>query len=226
MAIEVLYAAGAAGVTALAILARNERRLTKARRQIILDPVRGLFSDAKHSEDGAGLPAIEGNYGGRRLKLELIPDTMTIRRLPQLWLSVTALKPLEIAGGVAMLVRPSGADFYSLTAHMHTTFDPPRELPWETLVRGETAASGAVLAKLAGEAGRIMSDAKVKEIAATRRGLRIVYQLAEGKRGQHLLLRQSDFEGASLEPELLARLAADLDALAHALGATLQEMPL
>lgn len=220
MPIEVLYAAGAAGVTALAFLARHERLLIKARRQLVLDHVREAFTDAQLTTDGAGIPCIEGRYRGQLLRIEFIPDNMTIRRLPQLWVSVTALRPLELANaGLAVLVRPSGADFYSLTNHMHTHFDPPHGFPWECLVRGQSDRAAATLARIAPAAAGILADAKVKELAFTERGTRIVYQLAEGLRGKHLLLRQCDFEDARLEPELLDRLVGDLDALAGALGA-------
>ncbi len=224
MAVTIIYAAGAAGVTALALLARHERLLVKARRQIILEPVRTLFHDAHLTSDGAGFPRIDGLYGGRRLKLEVIPDTMTVKRLPQLWLSVTALKPINVNNaGFAVLIRPSGNDYYSLTQHMTVQLDPPREFPWECLVHGQSEASEATLRAVKTVAGAVLSDTKVKEIAVTQRGIRIVYQLAEGKRGQHLILRQTDFEGAALEPQLLAHLAGELDAIAAVLGIDLTE---
>lgn len=221
--IEAVYAAGAAGVTALAFLARAERKLVKARRALMIEPVRDAFDSATIDTDGAGIPRIDGVYRRRRVRIDLIPDNMTIRRLPQLWVSVTALKPL--AGedeGVCVLMRPSGADFFSLTSNMHTHFDPPPQFPWECFVRGQNDAAGRTLARIAHVAGNILSDPKVKEIAITSRGARIVYQLAEGRRGQHLLLRQCDFDEARLEPDLLDRLIGDLDALAACFGQSLE----
>ena len=108
---------------------------------------------------------------------------------------------------------------------MSERFDPPPSLPWEILVRGETASSAATLAAITPDAARILADPKVKEIAATKRGVRIVTQIAEGKRGQHLLLRQCDFEGAELFPERLDALVADLQRMLaslamHAAGAS------
>ena len=91
-------------------------------------------------------------------------------------------------------------------------------MPWECLVRGETDKSEDTLARIAPEAGKILSDPKVKEIAATKRGVRIVTQLAEGKRGQHLLLRQCDFEGAALSPQLLDTIVSNLGKLLSGLA--------
>lgn len=219
MSLELVLAAGAAGTTALAWLAHRERQTIRGRRRLILDPVVALFDDPHVTTDGAGIPKLEGHYRALDLKLDLIPDTMTIKRLPQLWLSVTAIQPLPIAdAGIAILIRPSGADFYSLTERMSERFDPPPSLPWECLVRGETDKSEDTLARIAPEAGKILSDPKVKEIAATKRGVRIVTQLAEGKRGQHLLLRQCDFEGAALSPQLLDTIVSNLGKLLSGLA--------
>ncbi len=219
MSLEMLITAGAAGTAALAWLAHRERQTIRGRRRLIFDPVVSLF-DAPHvTTDGAGIPKLAGRYRGLDLKLDLIPDTMTIKRLPQLWLSITALQPLAIANaGVAILIRPSGADFYSLTEKMAERLDPPAALPWECLVRGETDKSAATLAVIIPAAARILADPKVKEIAATQRGMRIVYQLSEGKRGEHLLLRQCDFEGAALSPELLDAIVHNMQALLSCLA--------
>ncbi len=219
MSLELVFAASAAGLAGLAWLAHRERQTIVSRRRAILDPVAPLFGNPRIATDGAGIPKLEGRYRGLDLRIELIPDSMTIKRLPQLWLSVTALQPLPIAGaGVAILIRPSGADFYSLTEKMSERLVPPSSLPWENIVRGETGKSAATLAKLAPGAALILADPKVKEVAATKRGVRIVTQLAEGKRGEHLLLRQCDFEGAQLSPELLDSIVADLEKLLSSLA--------
>lgn len=208
----------ATGMVTVIALARREHRRRRAQHSAILDPVAGAFERSQMSVDATGLPRLEGMYRGQQLRLDVIPDTMTIRRLPQLWLSITSIQALPLAqAGLAVLVRPSGADYYSLTDRMAERFDPPAEFPPECLVRGETPSAVATLAKLARVAGRIFADPKVKEIAATRRGLRIVYQLAEGKRGHYLLLRQSEFEDARLLPATLDDLVAGLAALRQSL---------
>lgn len=221
--INAVFVAGAAGVTALAFLARHERNVLRARRELMLEPVRALFTGASYSTDGAGIPRIEGTYSRHRIRVDLIPDTMTIRRLPQLWVSVTALKALTAPdAGVAILVRPSGNDFYSLTERMDLHIDTPQSFPLDCLVRGQGPASRTTLQRVAPAVAGILADAKVKEIALTDRGARIVYQLAEGRRGQHLILRQSDFDEARLEPHLLDRLIEDLDQVGQALGVSLE----
>ncbi len=218
MSLELVFASAAAGTAAVAWLAHRDRQTIRGSRRAILDPIVPLFDTPRLTTDGSGIPKLKGRYQGLDLNIDLIPDTMTIKRLPQLWLSVTAVHPLPIANtGIAILIRPSGADFYSLTERMNERIDPPPSLPWECLVRGETSASASTLAAITPDAARIFADPRVKEIAATQRGVRIVTQLAEGKRGQHLLLRQCDFEGATLMPERLDTIVHNLQALLSSL---------
>jgi hypothetical protein len=208
----------AAIATVLTVLANRERRTVRAARGTILYAVQNEFSNAQLTTDDAGFPRLEGVINDRHLRLDLIPDTMTIRRLPQLWLAVTDLQPLPIVNrGIAILVRPSGADYYSLTERMSYRLDVPAGFPWESLVKGETAHSAGTLARIRPIASVILADPKIKEIAITQRGVRIVQQLAEGKRGDHLLLRQCAFEGARLDPLELRNLVTQLEHLSQAL---------
>lgn len=208
----------AAGAVTVTYLAWREHQRRQARHRAIFDPILGLFDNPKVTFAGNGLPLLEGNYKGQRLRVDLIPDNMTIRRLPQLWLSLTTIKPLPLRNaGIAALVRPSGNDYYSLTERMSQRLDIPASFPQEIWVRGESLHSRKTLDKITEAASRIFAEPKVKEIAATERGVRIVYQLAEGKRGNYLLLRQSEFVDPKLAPELLDGLAAQLSDLSRAL---------
>ena len=94
-----------------------------------------------------------------------------------------------------MLVRPAGTEFYSLTSQYDHRLAKPRGLPDEVLIRGSGPAAQPLLDRTASVLGRIFSDPKVKEVAVTARGLRLVWQANEGRRGEHLLLRQSVFDG-------------------------------
>jgi hypothetical protein len=221
LSISVPVAVAAIGIVATTILALRESRKLRASRSAMLDLVKDQFTSPKLSIDGAGFPSLEGVLDGRQIRLELIPDTMTIRRLPQLWLSLTDVFDLPVTGrGVSILVRPSGADYYSLTERMNSRLDVPPGFPWECLVKGESAQSSQTLDRVAKTAVKLLADPRVKEIAITSRGVRIVRQLAEGKRGDHLLLRQSVFTGAEVTARDISELAADLKDLRVALAQT------
>jgi len=95
--------------------------------------------------------------------------------------------------------------------------ETPPGLDPEILVRGDGRLTAAQVRR-AGEALRgIFSDPRVKEAVATPRGVRVVRQAAEGARGAHLLLRQSDFPISAVAPDSVLEAVADADALREAL---------
>ena len=208
--------AGLAGVVA-AVGWRDHRRLRASRRGL-LDACVGALDEVRLSHGGDDFPRISGRHRGRKVAVELIPDTMTMRRLPQLWLQVTLIGRVPVRSGVAALVRPAGYEFYSLTSTFHHVLDPPPGFPFEVIVRGEDAGAEAVLGAAAHTMAAILSDRQVKEVAITRNGLRVIRQAAEGRRGEHLLLRQAVFDDAEVAGRDLLELLAELDRLLSALA--------
>ena len=91
--------------------------------------------------------------------------------------------------------------------------DPPADLPQEILIRGSDARSEQLLQHLTAQLSASMADPRVKEIAITSKGLRIIAQAGEGRRGEHLLLRQAVFDHAEVSAGDLAKLLEDLELL-------------
>lgn len=204
------FAAGVLGIAATAAMARRERRATRAHRTTIFDPCLAAFEESRKTIGRDGFPKIEGRIDGRSVTLKAVPDSLTTKRLPQLWALVTLKAQLPIESDVAVLVRPTGAEFFALTHRMRARLSLPPSWPGEAMVRGSRlAAQGLVDAVEAPVAG-LLTDPKVKEVAVTRRGLRIVYQVDQGKRGEYLLLRQCAFADCELPPATLARLLEHL----------------
>lgn len=208
-----------AGAALLTLVARRERRRILAVRRGLLDGCRPLFEEARLTHGHDGFPVLEGRVGGARIHVALISDTMTIRRLPQLWLSVTRLEPIAVASGLAVLARPTGAEFFSMTQHFHAFVPAPRGLPPEILLRGETDEGEAALRGTVPVIAGILADAAVKEVAITRKGLRVVRQVAEGRRGDYLLLRQCAFDIAAVDPGVMLALVDRLGVLRERIGA-------
>lgn len=191
----------AAAVAILLLLGRREARVAAAARHSILDPSLNVLDAPKVEIDACGFPKMEGKFRGRSFRVALIPDTLTFRRLPQLWLDVTLKRSLPIDGSVAILVRQSGADYFSLTDHLNERLMPPENFPDVCLIKGEGPGAHHILDRIAPYVASLLRDPQFKEIAVTPRGIRIMRQLAEGKRGDHLILRQIVFEGARLDSE-------------------------
>jgi hypothetical protein len=194
-------------VTGVAI---REHRELRGSRRTLLSGCAHVLDLAHIAHGGDGFPRLTGTHGGRAVHVDLIPDTMTIRRLPQLWLSVTMLDTQPGLPGLDILVRQSGNEFYALTDRFTHRLEASEGFPDEVMIRGAGAPAKRLLDALAMPLRQVLSDPGVKEIAITAKGLRIVRQAGEGRRGEHLLLRQAIFDEADVS-------ASDLEATLSAL---------
>ena len=214
------FAAGLAGVAATAAMARRERRATLAHRTTIFDGCLGAFEESRKTTGRDGFPKIEGLIGGRSVTLKAVPDSLTTKRLPQLWVCVTLKAQLSIESDVAVLVRPTGAEFFALTHRLRARLSLPPSWPGEAMLRGSRLGAQTLVDAIEAPVAALLRDAKVKEVAVTRRGLRIVYQVDQGKRGEYLLLRQSAFADCELPSATLVKLLERLMAVEEALVPT------
>jgi hypothetical protein len=212
MSVSLLLAAGS--VAALTFVGMRGARTARAARRAMLDDCAGALDRSQLSHGADSFPNLAGFYRGREVRVDLLCDTMTIRRLPQLWMRATLLAANPGRPGFAILVRPSGmgSEFYSLTSSFEHPLAAPPGFPTEVLIRGDDGAE-ALLVELADTLRAILADPHVKEVAVTPRGVRILRQAGEGKRGDHLLLRQSVFENAGVPRQDLAAVLEQLEAI-------------
>jgi hypothetical protein len=205
------------GLLTTAIVAMREHARVVASRRTLLDCCASLLSETRVIYGSDGFPTLEGRHRGHYVRAELLPDTMTIRRLPQLWLKLTRLEARPNLAEFSVLVRPSGMEFYSLTDAHSIALEPPAGIASEIIARGNRRVSQRAVDNHAPVLRRIFSDARMKEIAVTAKGLRLIWQAAEGARGDHLIFRQCRFESASVEPATFATLLSALDSLSLSL---------
>ncbi len=196
----------------LAALAVRDHRAAKLARRGLLDGCRATLQAVRVTQCADGFPSLSGFHGGLPVRVTLVPDTMTVRRLPQLWMTVT-LQHAAARPGFGVLVRHAGTEFYALTPSFQHRLEPPAGLPWEVVARGDDPAAQHLLEGLVEPLGRILADGRIKEVAVTAKGFRIVRQVGEGRRGEHLLLRQSVFDDADIPAALVQSLLDELDAL-------------
>ena len=161
-------------------VAMREHAKVMASRRTLLDRCFALLSNAAIKHGGDGFPVLEGFRGNHFIRVELVSDTMTIRRLPQLWLKLTRVEVRPNLPEFSVLVRPSGMEFYSLTNEYSLVLEPPPALAPETIVRGDRPASQQMLDAVAPALRRMFAGPRMKEVAVTGRGLRLIWQTAEG----------------------------------------------
>ena len=212
MSVSLLLAAGTVAV--LTYVGTRDARCARAARRAMLDDAAGALDRSQLSHGADSFPRLSGAYRGNEIRVDLLCDTMTIRRLPQLWMRTTLLAADPGRPGFAILVRPSGmgSEFYSLTSNFEHRLPTPAGFPAELLIRGDDGAE-TILAELAVTLRPILADPHVKEIAVTPRGVHILRQAGEGKRGDHLLLRQSVFENTRVARQDIAAVLDQLEAI-------------
>ena len=154
---------GVLGLALIGFMARRDHAAQLEKRRDLLDQSAGLLERSSLNHGSDGFPKLEGRHRGRYIRAEFIPDTMTIKRLPQLWLSLSRIEPQPGNSEFAILVRPSGTEFYSLTTGYEHRLEPPAGLPDEILVRGSRPSAQQHLNRVGPIIGKILTDPKVKE---------------------------------------------------------------
>jgi len=190
---------------ALWLIYRRDRARRKAVRGSYFDDCRPLFGACRVEQRGLEFPVLDGDYGGQRVRLEPVVDHMAVRKLPSLWLKVTVLGALPIAGTIDFLARPQNTEFYSPSAQLPLTLPIPATWPQHALLRTDIEDRSAPVDFLTPHMP-MFDDPRTKELVVTPRGVRIIYQAGQGERAYYMVLRQPEFGEARLPVALARRL--------------------
>jgi hypothetical protein len=208
----------AASLAWFSMRALHDHRSALSQRGGLLDRAVGLLGDAKITLGRDAFPVLVGRLPDKRpVKVELIADTMVFRRLPQLWLRVTLTETVDRKRpSIGALARPTGAEFYSIVHELPHWIEPP-QTDASLLMRGDGNASEAQIERVSALFRSLFSDPAVKEAAITPRGVRLIRQAAQGDRGAHLILRQTQFRVDAIAPELVQAAIREAETLRHVL---------
>ena len=162
---------------------RDQRR--RWRSGACFSPRRGdVLSDAVTVIGPDQYPIVTGQIpDGRRVKIELIADTLVTRRLPQLWLRVTLYDASPMRPTIGVLARPTGSEYYSLV-HDMPQWMTPHAATAPMLMRGDGNATPEQAARMRSHFGILFADAAVKEAVISPKGLRVVRQAAQASAGR------------------------------------------
>jgi hypothetical protein len=194
-------------VAVLVALQVRHVRSVRAQRGAVLDGIEPLFSEAEVTQDGIGFPTLTGRYDGERVKLELVVDALALRELPKLWLVVTVLSEIPVAGAVDIVLRPRTSDMISPGARWRYQHAPPAG--WPADLRVATREPDPPAFDLLACALPLLEEPDTKALTLTPRGVRAVQRLASGQIGQFRVTRRAKFD-VELERE---RMIALLDAV-------------
>lgn len=189
----------------------RETRLRATTRAGYFDAVKPLFDGGETRLQPTGFPRMTGRRAGLAFDLQAIPDTLTFRKLPALWVLITLPEPLPLRATLDLMARPSGNEPFTRFAALPQSLPRPVELPTEIAVRTDDAAQIPPPDLIARHAG-IFADPRVKELVLSPKGLRIVILGEEADRGRFLIFREAEMGRKPLPPAqlqpLLDRLAA------------------
>ncbi|WP_103258437.1 hypothetical protein [Tabrizicola aquatica] len=187
----------------------TESRSRTAARAAYFDAVKPLFQDGETRLQPTGFPRMTGRRDGLAFDLQAIPDTLTFRKLPALWVLVTLPEPLPLHASLDLMARPSGNEPFTRFASLPQSLPTPPDLPKEVAVRSDDASRIPPPDLIARHAD-LFDDQRVKELVLSPKGLRIVILAEEADRSRYLIFREAEM---GMTPLAAARLEPLLDRL-------------
>lgn len=204
--------AGALGLILLSLIRQSwpARARRKAARQGYFATVAPLFDAPRVVTQPSGFPRLAGRWQGLRFDLQAVPDTLTFRKLPSLWVLVTLTEPQSVQGELHIMARPGQNDTFSRFAAMPVSVPLPPPFGEGVALRCDNAALLPPQDLVAGLAP-LFDDPRVKELVIAPNALRLVFLAEEADRTRYLIYRDAELGEAPLAE---ARLLPQLEALA------------
>lgn len=191
-----------AGCAVLGMMYRRNHAAVLRRRAALYLPAHDLFSAYRVVQHGIDYPVLTGQYRGRDFHIDAIVDTLTVRKLPVLWLRVSLLAPLPGSSTLDILVRSQNAEFYSPANDLPHALPSPPGWPPDALVRTDDPRHAPDLSVIDRHIS-VFARPMAKELLVTAKGVRLVHMLDQARRAEYLVLRQAEFEHASVDREVL-----------------------
>src|SRR3954447_196340 len=185
---------------------RHVRRVAAERRSV-LESVQSVLEDPQLAQRGIDYPVLTGAYRGAAVTVGVIVDTLKLRELPTLWLSVTRREPLALSGPVDMLLRPSPMDIVSPGERFPAEHPVPPD--WPAHIRVATPEGGMPNLSGLSAALPLLHEPRTKDVLLTPAGARVIVRLARAELGHYRIVKRSKFN-ATLD---VGELTAILDAL-------------
>ncbi len=186
----------------------------KAARASYFSASTSLLKNLRSQTQPTGFPRIAGRYRGLNFDLQALPDTLTFRKLPALWVMVTVTEPQPLSGETHIMARATGQESFSTYAQMPSEVNLPQGLPPDCTLRCTdrlALPSSETLTKIA----HLFTDPRVKEAVLSPKGLRLVILAEEAERTAYLIFRDAELGRMPLPAQRLQSLLETLSDLHH-----------
>ncbi|WP_347312521.1 hypothetical protein [Defluviimonas sp. SAOS-178_SWC] len=197
------------GMVVLAVLTHRASRTRQSLRHAYLGDCAGLFDNARLAAIPGRFPRLNGHYRGHLFDIQAVPDTLTFRKLPALWVLVTLPAPLPLRATLDFMVRSTGIEPFSNFQTLPDQIAPPPGFPEDCRLRTDDPTELPPQSVLIPHAA-IFDDPRVKELVLSPKGLRITFLAEEANRGRYLIFRDAELGAVPLPRR---DLVAHLDAL-------------
>lgn len=181
-----------------------------------LSRCRALFRDPRERRADTGFPRLAGQYGSHAYDIQVVPDTLTFRKLPALWVLVTLTEPVPVQATLDLVIRPTGFEPFTRFHRLSEQVRPPLGFPHDCAIRTDDPAGLPPEEILRGYM-HLFDDPRIKELVISPKGLRLVFLAEEAERGRYLIYRDAEMGQSPLcesrvAPllEVLAKLKQDL----------------
>lgn len=193
------------GILLVRLQTTHVQRVAAERRSILANVCR-VLERSQLAQRGVDFPVLTGHYRGAPVTVAIIVDTVTLRQLPTLWLSVTRRQPLPLSGPVDLLLRPSTTDIVSPGERFPVEHPVPPA--WPAHIRVATPLGGRPDFCELSAALPLLHDKRTKDVLLTPAGARLVAELARAELGHYRLFKRSRFDPKLSAGELTVALDA------------------
>jgi hypothetical protein len=189
---------------------RDQQKTIQIRRRM-LDECIGLLQNSKIEKTVSDFPRLSGQYAGYTVTLELILDTMAVRKVPPLWLTVDVEGKQVIKGCLDLVVRPQNCEFYSPSWEWEGNLKTPDNWPKHSIIKyQQDIASIEVLTQYVPS---IFEDDHMKELLVLPSKLRITYLVKQAAKSEYMVLRNVLLDAKPIDKsqvELLIKKAIEI----------------
>lgn len=179
--------------------------------------VEPLFDSVTTRIQPTGFARMTAQVDGTAFDLQAIPDSLTFRKLPALWVMLTLPAPMPARATLDIMARPAGNEPFSHFANLPHSLPCPASLPDGTALRSDDATGVPPLDLIAPHLA-VFADPKVKELVISPKGLRLVILADEAERGRFLIFRDAEVGTSPLPAARITPLISALIALRDTLA--------
>jgi hypothetical protein len=196
----------------LAFATYRSAKQRKRARAAYFSQVEGLFDRVATRIEPTGFPRLTAHLGDLAFDLQALPDSLTFRKLPALWVMVSLPEPMPVKATLDIMTRPTGQEPFTGFNSLRHNLPGAAFLPEGCGVRSDDADLAPDAQLIARHAG-VFADPLVKELLISPKGVRLVILGDEADRGRFLIFRDAEVGRTPLSPERLTPLLHSLTAL-------------